>query len=83
MARIVKTRGEINAATPVMKTLSFRVPEALFAELEALRKRAEKFDDEVDFRLDPMLADALKRGIKSANKTLDLIESERYQKARN
>lgn len=73
MARILRTKP----TAPVLKTVSFKVPEALYLELDALRKRAEIFDDEVEFALDPLLVEALKKGIKVANRALDQIESER------
>ena len=61
------------AAKPKQKSVSFKVPQDLHAELDALKKRVQQHSDEVDFNLDLVMADALRKNIKAANKHLDSL----------
>lgn len=61
------------AAKPKQKSVSFKVPQDLHDELEALKSRVQQHSHEVDFNLDLVLADALRKNIKAANKHLDSL----------
>jgi len=62
------------AAKPKQRSISFKVPEELQQELEALKQRVQKHSREVDFNLDSVMAEALRKNIKVANKHLDMLE---------
>jgi len=62
------------AAKPKQRSISFKVPEELQQELEALKQRVQKHSREVDFNLDSVMAEALRKNIKAANKHLDTLE---------
>ena len=61
------------AAKPKQKSVSFKVDENVHNELEALKKRVQEYSNEVDFNLDLVMADALLKNIKAANKHLDSL----------
>lgn len=62
------------AAKPKQKSVSFKVPQDLHDELDALKERVKKHSHEVDFNLDAVMADALRKNINAANKHLDTLE---------
>ncbi len=62
------------AAKPKQKSVSFKVPHDLHDELEALKARVQKHSKEVDFHLDAVMADALRKNIHAANKHLDTLD---------
>jgi len=62
------------AAKPKLRSVSFKVEQSLHDELDSLRKRVRQHDHEVDFNLDLVLAEALQKNIKAANKHLDILE---------
>lgn len=62
------------AAKPKQKSLSFRMSQDVHNDLEALKMRVKKHSHEVDFNLDAVMAEALRRNIKEANKHLDTLE---------
>ena len=61
------------ATKPKQKSVSFKIPPDLHQELEALKKRVQQHSDEVDFNLDQVMADALRKNIKAANQHLDSL----------
>ncbi len=63
------------AARPKQKSVSFKVPHDLYDELETLRARVQKHSKEVDFHLDAVMADALRKNINEANKHLDTLST--------
>lgn len=63
------------AAKPKQKSVSFKVPQDLHDELEALKARVQKHSNEVDFNLNAVMADALRKNINAANKHLDTLET--------
>ncbi len=65
------------AARPKQKSVSFKVPHDLHDELEALKVRVQKHSKEVDFNLDAVMADALRKNINEANKHLDTLDQSR------
>ena len=63
-----------SAAKPKQKSVSFKVTEDLYNELQALKERVKKHSNEVDFNLDSVMADALQKNIREANKHLDKLD---------
>ena len=61
------------ANKPKKKSVSFKVPQDLHEELEALKSRVKKHSNEVDFNLDLVMEEALRKNIKEANKHLDSL----------
>jgi|GEM_PF-3421941 len=62
------------AAKPKQKSVSFKVSQDLFSELDALKERVKKHSKEVDFNLNLVMEDALRKNIKVANKHLDSLD---------
>lgn len=62
------------ATKPRPKSVSFKVPPELHAELESLKRRVQQHRHEIDFHLDLVMADALKKSIRLANQHLDQLE---------
>jgi len=62
------------AAKPKQKSVSFKVSQDLYSELDALKERVKKHSKEVDFNLDLVMEDALRKNIKVANKHLDSFD---------
>lgn len=56
------------------KSVSFKVSEDIYDDLQALKIRVKKYSNEVDFNLDLVMADALQKNITAAKKHLDTLD---------